>query len=279
MSGSPFKTVVLPAVLISTAVFSALTLSFVSRRSEAVALKMQPAESEEVQPISIYESKDFAIRYVGLTIILSVGSGVLTVEGLRRGYALRESIQIKRQRSRLEQRLQVQEPQPEALVAVGQDIAVIDPLTDSNTYSELVPAQVFDEYPLSSTFEETRVSPLSDWATLSEFGQADTHHAAGRLQSAISNPASHSVKTPQVLELREQYQTGRIHVPHGQQSQFAILVDGQYYSFVRTANSRSAALRMATTIAQRGEQSVITQTHSGYAVWVWEPEAFPDLAA
>lgn len=291
MSGSPFKTVVLPAVLISTTVFSALTLSFVSRRSEAVTLKLQAADSEEVQASSVYESKDFAIRYVGLTIILSVGSGVLTVEGLRRFYTLRESMQIKRQRSRLEKRLQVQEPQsqPAALVAVGQDIAVVDPLSDSTTHPEIVPAQAFDDYAISTAFEDAHLddyqsdlmAPLSDWSALSEFDRVAAQQDALAL-SAGSNGASHSlntIKTPQILESREQYQTGRIHIPHLQQPQFAILVDGQYYSFVKTTNSRSTALRVATTIAQRGEQSIITRTHNGYAVWNWEPEAFPDLVA
>lgn len=294
MSGSPFKTVVLPSILVATTVFSALTLSFVSRRSELATLKLQAAESEEAKPSDIYESKDFAIRYVGLTIILSVGSGVLTIEGLRRWNGLRESMQIKRQRSRLEKQLRSQEPQPEpaTLVAVGQDVAVVEPLLEMGTHREVMPDQPFDGYSLTEQFDHAQANaehyPLgfsssdspSEWADLSEFDPVAFYgDDLTQLASQAGAPTQQGLLTPQILESREQYQTCRIYVPHVQQHQFAILVEGQYYSFVRTATTRSAALKFATAITQRGQQSVITRTKSDYIVWAWEPEAFPELVA
>jgi hypothetical protein len=106
MSSFPLRTVILPAVLISSAVFSTLTLPFVLLK-EPIAIDIPPLLSGgRIEPIFDAENKDVAIRYVGVAILLSVGAGIGTVEFLRARHSAQELTQTKNQLSSLKLSLQ-----------------------------------------------------------------------------------------------------------------------------------------------------------------------------
>jgi hypothetical protein len=106
MSSFPLRTVILPAVLISSAVFSTLTLPFVLLK-EPIAIDIPPLLSGgRIEPMFDAENKDVAIRYVGVAILLSVGAGIGTVEFLRARHSAQELTQTKNQLSSLKLSLQ-----------------------------------------------------------------------------------------------------------------------------------------------------------------------------
>lgn len=84
MSKFHLRNVVFPAVLLSCSIFSALTLPFVLSDPNPVSVKLSPFFEGEIQPIFTSENKTFTIRYIGAAIVLSVSTGLLTVELLRR---------------------------------------------------------------------------------------------------------------------------------------------------------------------------------------------------
>src|SRR4028118_851787 len=91
MTSYPLSNVLLPAVFISSAVFSTLTLPFALIKSEPVGVEIPPFFSGEIQPIFNGEHKEVAIPYIGFTIVVSVGAGIASVEVTRRWQAYRES--------------------------------------------------------------------------------------------------------------------------------------------------------------------------------------------
>jgi hypothetical protein len=106
MSSFPLRTVILPAVLVSSAVFSTLTLPFVLLK-EPIAIDIPPLLSGgRIEPMFDAENKDVAIRYVGIAILLSVGAGIGTVELLRARHSAQELTQAKSQLSSLKLSLQ-----------------------------------------------------------------------------------------------------------------------------------------------------------------------------
>jgi hypothetical protein len=106
MSSFPLRTVILPAVLVSSAVFSTLTLPFVLLK-EPIAIDIPPLLSGgRIEPMFDAENKDVAIRYVGIAILLSVGAGIGTVELLRARHSAQELTQAKNQLSSLKLSLQ-----------------------------------------------------------------------------------------------------------------------------------------------------------------------------
>jgi hypothetical protein len=71
MTSYPLSNVLLPAVIISSAVFSTLTLPFAFINKEPVAVEL-PFYTGEIQPIFNGEHKDVAIPYVGLNLRTSL---------------------------------------------------------------------------------------------------------------------------------------------------------------------------------------------------------------
>lgn len=85
------KNIVFPAVLVSCTVFSSMTVPFILSDSNPITLNLPPLFQGEIQPFFGRESKGATIRYIGLAIVSSVGSGLLTIEILRRLQASDES--------------------------------------------------------------------------------------------------------------------------------------------------------------------------------------------
>ena len=74
MDNSPLRTIVVPAIFVSSVTFSALTLPFALIQSEPLDIELPPFFSGEVQPMFDGEHNDRAISYVGFAIVASVGA-------------------------------------------------------------------------------------------------------------------------------------------------------------------------------------------------------------
>ncbi|NJP10951.1 MAG: hypothetical protein HC866_16945 [Leptolyngbyaceae cyanobacterium RU_5_1] len=80
-----------------------------------------------------------------------------------------------------------------------------------------------------------------------------------------------------VLNGNQPQLTCRIRIPHIQQTLLAILLNGEYYSFVRAEKNREKALGFVARLSDRGDRAVITQTCDRYVIWTWQPYAEPCL--
>lgn len=84
MNNSPFRRIVLPALLASSAGFAALTWPMAADRASQISQRLP-------QPISYWvdstlipkQHKEFSIRYIGFAILSSVAIGIGTAKAMR----------------------------------------------------------------------------------------------------------------------------------------------------------------------------------------------------
>lgn len=301
MSSVPLSNVLLPAVVISSAVFSTLTVPFALIKSEPVFVEIPPFFSGEIQPIFNGQHKDVAIPYVGFAIVVSVGAGIASVEVNRRWQAYRESAQSQKPLSNLPPISPEKEIQPEAQerLEYRPEVSAIDfsskaelfrssSLTDTDiiTEAENVAIEesklIFDDServePQPTILEQTPIlATVSSKTDLSQVALANGNRAVELVSSEISAVSSLSeldLARNQILESRQQYKTCRIKVPHLKRSLFAIEFNGKYYSFLRAEPTQEKVLEVIAKLEPSLQKTVITKTERGYVIWALEPEAY-----
>jgi len=288
MNNSPLSSVLLPAVFVSSAVFSILTIPFALIKSEPVVIEL-PFYSGEIQPIFDGQHKEVAIPYIGFAIVVSVGAGIATVEVNRRWHESRKSALTKEPPSNPQPLSEDNKPQPEALnfpeyrPKADAAVAATTTLTAMNFSPN---AQVFSPQPLSEDNTTETATLIKVEAPEQVFTSQDTTSE----QATATSPVSEKLNSSQVpdnnnsvdysldlglnkiLEWPHDYQTCRIRVADLEQRLFAIEVNGKYYSFLRDFPNREEVLEVMTKLDLPVEQTAITKTPKNYAIWVWEPE-------
>ena len=107
MSRSPLSQILLPAAIVSASIFALMMAGFTILRSpDTIAYERENLANQSKEWILPSERDNYRIRQVGMALIVSVGTGLLTVEGLRRWYAFHGSAQNKAKRLGLEEFLQ-----------------------------------------------------------------------------------------------------------------------------------------------------------------------------
>jgi hypothetical protein len=295
MSSIPLSHILLPAVFISSTVFSVLTLPFAFIKSEPVVIELPPFFSGEIQPLFDGENKDIAIPYVGFAIVVSVGAGIASVELQRRWHAYRESLLIADEPPSTDsQAAEAQtfsevpnspEFHPDAsrleLTAKPEGIgspslAALNTLLDTQPLALTTATPVASNTALQSTAAVSSTTEDSHASAIGSEPQSQLPvHLDEPLVEASSLPKLE--RTPieafdNIVQSAQEHQTCRIRVPHREQRLLAILVDDQYYSFFRIEPDRETVRDILTKLGQRLEKAIITQTVKGYAIWTWEPE-------
>jgi hypothetical protein len=296
MSSYDLSNVLLPAVLISSAVFSTLTLPFALIKNEPIAVEL-PYFSGEIPPLFNSEHKDVAIPYIGISIVASVGAGIASVEVNRRWQAYRSALKEEEKSPTIQQNSPVNSLQQEALdlpeyrpevsaidLSSKEKAGEITSLSVTNTVTEPhhlnveIPAHFFDItqfVDFKSTLPEntTNILELSEALNLKE-----VIHENNLLQIGNSKIGYDSVfkelelAGSNILSSREQYQICRLEMPHLKQRLFAVLVNGEYYSFLRSEKSQDNLRATLNKLSHIIGKTVITKTEKGYTIWVWEPE-------
>jgi hypothetical protein len=297
MTSYPLSNVLLPAVIISSAVFSTLTLPFAFIKKEPLVVEVPPLGSVEIQPLLNGEHKDVAIPYIGFAIVVSVGAGMASVEVIRRWNAYRESAIDQKQEQNLQPNWSGQGTQQGAinLAEYRPEISALDlPLTDeifpnqspttpddlSETSASLFenPEQVID----ATQFVESQPTLLQQntipfsvsqqqnlSAVLNEDNSVELRASRNGQESAVQDL---DLAASKILESQTLYQRCRIKVPHLERRLLAILVEGQYYSFFRAETTKEKVLEIIAKLSHRVQKTVITKTEKGYFIWAWEPE-------
>lgn len=295
MSSYSLSNVLLPAVIISSAVFSTLTLPFAFIKSEPVVIEIPPLFSGEIQPIFNGEHKDVAIPYIGFAIVVSVGAGMASVEVNRRWQAYRESAIAQKENQK--PNLSGQETQQQATnpLEYRPEISALDlPVKD-----EIFPHQSLTTPAPFLDTQDTRVENLEQVvdATQLSFPQLTLPHQTTTLSTVSEQQKPFSMTdentsveieaskasqesdcqsldsaSSKILESRQQYQRCWIEVPHLERRLSAILVDGQYYSFLKTEKTKERVLEIIAKLSHRIQTTVVTKTEKGYFIWALEPE-------
>ena len=289
MTSYPLSNVLLPAVIISSAVFSTLTLPFAFIKKEPLVVELPPLGSTEIQPIFNGEHKDVAIPYIGFSIVVSVGAGIASVEVIRRWNAYRESVSAQEQEKNLQPNWSGEGTQQAAinLPEYRPEISALDlPLTDEipspisfdiAPETEAIPVddseQVVDAAQLTVLQQTTTLSTVSEQQNLSsvpdEENSVELRAAVDGQESAVRGL---DLAASKILESQTLYQRCRIKVPHLERRLLAILFEGQYYSFFRAETTKEKVLEIIAKLSHRVQKTVITKTEKGYFIWAWEPE-------
>lgn len=267
MSRSQVQSAIIPAVIASSAVFSLLTLPFFLYRSQSAtgSFLINP----NLQVVLESQNRDLTIRYIGSSMVISVVTGIATVELWRRQKARQTALQAKQTASQDSSSAGLPPPSlhhPDEWVELNQS---------SSNWESI--GQLFEGMALPEP-EQPLIALTSDRLVR----VADENHSTNAVSSASSlaqdGAASKSdLQVGRVTEFNEELATCRIRVKHHRRRMFAIHVAEQYYSFFRLLPTKEAALETAHLLSDRQHQIIVTPVEQQYAVWVWEPEAELEL--
>jgi hypothetical protein len=297
MTSYPLSNVLLPAVIISSAVFSTLTLPFAFIKKEPLVVELPPLFSGEIQPLFNGEHKDVAIPYIGFSIVVSVGAGMASVEVTRRWNAYRESALAQKQEQNSQPNWSGQGTQPGAinLAEYRPEISALDlPLTDDifpnqspttpdgSPETPVIFGENSDQVVDATQFGQFKLNLPHHIATFSTFSEQQNLSSAldedNSVEKRVSLNGKESVvrdldlADSKILESRTLYQRCRIKVPNLEGRLLAILFEGQYYSFFRAETTEEKVLEILAKLSHRVQKTVITKTEKGYFIWAWEPD-------
>lgn len=300
MTSYSLSNVLLPAVFISSAVFSTLTVPLALIKSEPITVEVPPFLSQEIPPIFDGEHKEVAIPYIGFAIVVSVGAGIASVEVMRRWQSYRESLETQEQLPNLQQNskgkeaLKLPEYRPEASAIhlstnvegfSSQSITATNAITEETFMAVEAPEQVVDAtqlgFPQPTILHQTTAS-FSDSEKLN---WSSSLHGNDSVQLSSDRVGEEEVVQDldlafsQIIESQHLYQTCRIKVPHLEQRLFAILFEDQYYSFLRAEETREQVLETIAKLDPRVQKTVVTKTEKGYVVWALEPEVSSKISS
>ncbi|MGA7935147.1 MAG: hypothetical protein WCA35_16485 [Kovacikia sp.] len=94
-----------------------------------------------------------------------------------------------------------------------------------------------------------------------------TRSQPGDSRTQINSP------TCKILGTNSQTQTCQIRVPDLRDPLQAIVMDGKYYGLFKVVENRQQSLELAAKLGLRGDETVISKTPQGEAIWVLESDA------
>jgi len=242
MNISPFRNIILPSLLVSSAAFAALTLPVASTRASLITAKLPVPVQHWISPAISEQRKGLSIRYIGVAILTSTILGISTAEVLRS-----KQVGDNRRQTLLTQAL-IKSPNPDpAADAAGLPLRSA-PAWDSAL--ELDAPQ--DDTPTAQGF------PYLDWESL----QSPSPKATGGNASAGTKallPAG-TYRTCQIQTASHQRLT-------------AICIDGEFFSFYRLSQNLDKTRAILERMARSGQNAVATPVEDGYALWRHQPGA------
>ena len=256
MKEFPVRNIFLPAALAASAVFSGLTLPIVLQQSTQNMGNALPVLGQSTQVVLNQVHKDIAIPYIGTTIVLSAGAGIVTAELMRKRYAAQKKMVM--------QAIEISgvtgNSLSNAAAETGPSPLSALPLADSTfewpTTERAAATSSADETPLSYEFPLTMAnaawpeSPDSKVSTEADLETDDT-----------------------VVVFPGQYQRCRIQVPHLPEQLYAIEFNEQFYRLLNAGMAKDQALAAIRQLNQENCVAILTRMNQGYAVWVLESQA------
>jgi hypothetical protein len=242
MQNSNVRRLLFPAIAASTLVFGLTLLLMGTYKSdwfEQVA-KTRKGDLDRDYTLT-HRGRDAAIRVVGSAIVLSVATGILTVELLRKWYAYREDIDQK-----------------------VEDLG-LTPLMSADAESNL-----------EAEFNPIATKPDLKSPDLANLDLANPDLQINQLQWNQSSPLDANPSLGKLSPVREltctDGQTDRKLRSNSLQMHYVLEYENHSYKFVRTAASRSKMLRYSVILqSQDPTQEVIAKLNPDgetYSLWI-----------
>ncbi len=243
MQNSNVRRLLFPAIAASTLVFGLTLLLLGTHKADWFEQVAKTRQEDLARDYTLtHRGRDAAIRVVGSAIVLSVATGILTVELLRKWYAYREGIDQK-----------------------AEDLG-LTPLMSADAEANLEP-------------EANPIAPnpnLTDFKSLdSEVSELQVNQLQWNQSSSLDNNPTIAPLSP-VQELAPTAcTTDRSLRPNSLQMHYVLEHEAQRYRFVRTASNRSKMLRYSAILQTQAQtqqaQEVIAKLNPDgetYSIWV-----------
>lgn len=234
MDNSPFRRIVLPALLASSAGFAALTWPMASDRAVQVSERLpQPLSRWVDSALITNQHKEFSIRYIGFAILSSVAIGIGTAEAMRTRQG-----RVQRRQGLLDQVLRADEDQ----TALGGDRLPANPL------------DTVDSTDLAVVSDKTvSIAAALDWASLLHT-TSENHAESDLLSSAMDEHALYHIQGADQCRC------------------LALAVEGEYYRYYRNRPDLDRARALVQQLQRQGKRALATWDDTGYVVWMHQPE-------
>lgn len=288
MTASPFNRIIFPAILTSSTVFASLTLPLTALESSKLISSLPTPVVEWASSFLHPEANKLPIRYIGFSILASVGTGVGVAELMRmkQNHHQRQQdlIQLLEDSDAADSNSGADWRSGEAIQFSGNSADFFNASKQVNWLSGL---DNLDIPKWSSSEDMAQEQPLEAFASLS------ASFSLSRLAQVQEKPSKISAYPVETLELDAQPSLGsrrtqkldlstldevsqhtcRIKVRGSQERLLALQLADKYYSFFRVRASLEQALTVVSTAEKRGETALVTPHARGYAVWIYQPEA------
>lgn len=257
MDDSPFRRIVLPALLASGVGFAGLTWPLASDQAARVSERLpDPLGRWADSALITYQHKEFSIRYIGFAILSSVAIGLGTAKAMRSRQG-----QVQRRQGLLDKVLAEVDQDPPA------NVSSLDTLSAPGTE----PSQ-------SHRLGGVEADAALDWTSLLRV-PSDSDYSEKESESGLEKGAGEMLAVP--MDQHSLY-----HLEGSDQNCcLALAVEGEYYSYYRSRPNLDRARSLVQYLQRRGQQAIATWDDSGYMVWVHRPSAarhatpWPDPAA
>jgi len=245
MSSFPLRNVLLGAVLVSSTVFSALTLPIVLLKPQPIVIELPPFFEGEIQPMFRGENQNLAIPYIGFSIVISVGAGMTSVEVSRKWQAARQKKQALV--NAVEEFFSIEAIAAEAECGLGYDYA---PAPSEQTFVEL------------SLKDESG----STWSTAPL--ESSAFNNISNIFNHVSNPGISNISND-ILQSPEPYPTCQTHVPKLRRRLSGILSQRHSYRLLQAKQAKQIKAKVPEI-----DRTTITETQQGHPVWIWESNTY-----
>ena len=254
MQRSPFRHIVLPALLAASSGFALLTWPMASANASRMVTRLpEPARGWVTPALTTVEHKEFSIRYIGFSILTSVAIGVGTAKVMRVHQSRTQH------RQALLNQLLPTSPAAADPWPVPLDLDHDSPDHGSPDHESPIDTAVF--WGAGGVAPDGLDSPSTlDWSQLS---QLEAEPAV-----SVELPLAGVLATPLVDQ-----QVHRL-AGNDQQQRLAIRVGGMVYSFYRHRPTLEKAQHLLVWLEQQGRTAIATQDSLGYGVWVRQSNFF-----
>ncbi len=259
MQNSNVRRLLFPAIAASTFVFGVTLLILGTYNSdwfEQVA-KTRKGDLDRDYTLT-HRGRDAAIRVVGSAIVLSVATGIVTVELLRKWYAYRENIDQK-----------VEDLGLTPLMSANAEVGLAEADLAADLAAELDGELDGEALKLNAIGPDTNFDSTSDL----QINQLQWNQSS----SLAGNPAPGKISPVRELAWTDG-QPDRPLRPNSLQTHYVLEYENQRYKFVRTAANRSKMLRYSAILQSQAQtqspdhpQNVIAKLNPDgetYSLWV-----------